>query len=73
MGIHGYDKYMWTVRSGYLTLVFGAWGVFVKAAVESENISLVPVLLYIIVLAIMMIVLPMIWALTALIYLLFIF
>jgi hypothetical protein len=56
-GIHAYDKYMWTVRSGYLTLVFGAWGFFVKAAMESENISLVPVLQYIIVLAIVTIML----------------
>ncbi len=32
--IHAYDKMMWTVRSGYLTLVFGGWGFVLKSAIE---------------------------------------
>lgn len=34
--IHAYDKMMWTVRSGYLTLVFGGWGLVIKSAVETK-------------------------------------
>jgi hypothetical protein len=34
--IHAYDKMMWMVRSGFLTLVFAGWGFVVKAAVESS-------------------------------------
>jgi hypothetical protein len=33
--IHAYDKMMWTVRSGYLTLVFAGWGFAIKAAIET--------------------------------------
>jgi len=32
--IHAYDRMMWTVRSGYLTLVFGGWGFVIKSAIE---------------------------------------
>jgi hypothetical protein len=35
--IHAYDKMMWSVRSGYLTLVFGGWGFVIKAAIESKS------------------------------------
>lgn len=56
-GIHAYDKYMWTVRSGYLTLVFGAWGFFVKSALEAQNVTIDKIRMYIIILAIMTILL----------------
>ncbi len=36
LAIHAYDKMVWTVRSGYLTLVFGGWGFVVKSAVETD-------------------------------------
>jgi hypothetical protein len=39
MAIHAYDKMMWTVRSGYLTLVFGGWGFIIKSAIE-KGVSL---------------------------------
>jgi hypothetical protein len=28
--IHAYDKIVWTVRSGFLTLVFGGWGFIIN-------------------------------------------
>jgi len=34
--IHAYDKMMWTVRSGYLTLVFGAWSLLIQSAVKQK-------------------------------------
>ncbi|MBL0007106.1 MAG: hypothetical protein IPP25_07940 [Saprospiraceae bacterium] len=34
--IHAYDKMMWMVRSGYLTLVFAGWGFVIKAALENS-------------------------------------
>jgi hypothetical protein len=34
--IHAYDKLIWTVRSGFLTLVFAGWSLTVKAAVENN-------------------------------------
>ena len=33
--IHAYDRMIWTVRSGFLTLVFAGWGLLVKALVEN--------------------------------------
>ncbi|TAK64590.1 MAG: hypothetical protein EPO24_03190 [Bacteroidetes bacterium] len=33
--IHAYDKMMWTVRSGYLILVFDGLGFIVKFAIEN--------------------------------------
>jgi len=33
--IHAYDKIIWTVRSGFLTLVLAGWSLVIKAAVES--------------------------------------
>lgn len=32
--IHAYDKIIWTVRSGYLTLMFGGWSIVIKAAID---------------------------------------
>jgi hypothetical protein len=29
--IHAYDRMIWTVRSGFLTLFFGAWGLLMKS------------------------------------------
>jgi hypothetical protein len=34
--IHSYDQMIWTVRSGYLTLFFGAWGLLLGAMLK-EN------------------------------------
>lgn len=35
--INSYDKMMWTVRSGFLTLVFAAWGLIIKSALEVKS------------------------------------
>lgn len=35
--IHAYDKMMWTVRSGFLTLVFAGWSLIIKGAVENKS------------------------------------
>lgn len=32
--IHAYDRMMWTVRTGFLTLFFSGWGILLKAMVE---------------------------------------
>jgi hypothetical protein len=37
--IHAYDKMIWTVRSGYLTLFFGAWGLVLKALIDANQIG----------------------------------
>lgn len=34
--IHAYDSMIWTVRSGFLTLVFAAWGLAIKTAMENK-------------------------------------
>lgn len=34
--IHAYDKMIWTVRTGYLTLVFAAWSLVIKAGIDQE-------------------------------------
>lgn len=34
--LHAYDKMMWMVRSGYLTLVFAGWSFIIKAAIENK-------------------------------------
>jgi hypothetical protein len=31
LAIHAYDQMIWKVRSGYLTLVFGGWGILLTA------------------------------------------
>ncbi|HOY05266.1 MAG TPA: hypothetical protein PLO67_07685 [Saprospiraceae bacterium] len=33
--IHAYDKIIWQVRTGFLTLVFGGWAFIIKGAVEN--------------------------------------
>ncbi len=33
--IHAYDKIIWTVRSGYLTLVFVGWSILLKGVAEN--------------------------------------
>jgi len=33
--IHAYDKTMWTVRTGFLTLFFAGWGILLKSLVEN--------------------------------------
>lgn len=35
--IHAYDRMVWTVRSGFLTLVFAGWSFVIKAAVENKT------------------------------------
>lgn len=32
--IHAYDKILWMIRSGYLTLFYGGWAIVLKALVE---------------------------------------
>lgn len=32
--IHAYDKMIWTVRTGFLTLFFAGWGILLKSIVE---------------------------------------
>lgn len=34
--IHAYDKMIWTVRSGFLTLIFAGWSIVIKTAIESH-------------------------------------
>ena len=29
--IHAYDRMIWTVRTGFLTLLFGAWGLLISS------------------------------------------
>jgi hypothetical protein len=35
--VHAYDKMMWTVRTGFLTLFFAGWGILLKAMVEQQS------------------------------------
>jgi hypothetical protein len=34
--INTYDRMMWTMRSRYLTLVFGGWGFVIKSGIEKR-------------------------------------
>ena len=34
--IHAYDRMIWTVRSGFLTLVFAGWGLLIKGMVDNK-------------------------------------
>ena len=34
--IHAYDKMIWTVRTGFLTLVFAAWALLIKTGLENK-------------------------------------
>ena len=35
--IHAYDKMIWTIRTGYLTLVFAGWGLLLSASASGLN------------------------------------
>ena len=35
--IHAYDKILWTVRSGFLTIFFAGWGFFLESVVDISN------------------------------------
>jgi len=35
--IHAYDKIIWQIRTGFLTLVFGGWAFILKGAIESNK------------------------------------
>jgi hypothetical protein len=37
--IHAYDQMIWTVRSGFLALFFGAWGLLLKDVVNVTQFS----------------------------------
>jgi len=48
--IHAYDAMMWTVRTGYLTIVFGGWGLMAKSLFESnQNLYDSEVLIFIVI------------------------
>jgi len=34
--IHAYDKICWTIRSGYLTLLFGGWALLLQNAMDKK-------------------------------------
>ena len=35
--IHAYDRIIWTIRSGFLVLVFGGWGILLKGLIGQET------------------------------------
>lgn len=35
--IHAYDKIIWQIRTGYLSLFFGGWAFILKGAIENSN------------------------------------
>lgn len=35
--IHAYDKMIWTVRTGFLTLFFASWGILLKSIVDNSS------------------------------------
>lgn len=35
--VHAYDKMVWTIRSGFLTLFFAGWGIIVKSIVDNSS------------------------------------
>lgn len=35
--IHAYDRMIWTVRSGFLTLIFAGWSIILKSIVDTET------------------------------------
>jgi hypothetical protein len=37
--IASYDHMIWTVRSGFLTLFFGGWGLLLKSLLELEPLK----------------------------------
>lgn len=38
LAIHAYDRIIWTVRSGYVTIFFAAWGILLTG-LAAENVS----------------------------------
>ncbi len=37
LAIHAYDKMVWTVRTGFLTLYFAGWGILFKSIVDNSS------------------------------------
>jgi positive regulator of sigma E activity len=35
--IHAYDRMIWTIRTGFLTLFFAGWGILLKSLVDSSS------------------------------------
>ena len=35
--IHAYDKMIWTVRTGFLTIFFAGWGILLKSFVDTSS------------------------------------
>lgn len=35
--IHAYDRMIWTIRTGFLTLFFAGWGILFKSIVDSSS------------------------------------
>lgn len=35
--IHAYDKMIWTIRTGFLTLLFAGWGLLLSAVGKNIN------------------------------------
>jgi len=54
--LHAYDKMMWVVRSGYLTLVFAGWGLIIQEA-AGNKIPLIDIFPYFIALSLLSLVL----------------
>jgi hypothetical protein len=34
--IHAYDEIAWKIRTGFLTLLFGGWGVFLRSTIDAK-------------------------------------
>ncbi len=47
--IHEYDKMIWALRTGFLTVFFAVWGLIIKSIIDSENMpriqNIVPVMI----------------------------
>ena len=37
LAVHAYDKMIWTVRTGFLTLFFAGWGILLKSILSSPS------------------------------------
>ena len=37
--IHAYDKILWMIRTGYLTLFYGAWAIVLKGIIAKWQIK----------------------------------
>lgn len=40
IAIHAYDKMMWTIRTGFLTLFFVGWGILLKTLIDNNALNL---------------------------------